>query len=263
MDLWSTLDGEAEEVARLTLLETTHEFSLLRDSLSLYEDAVTIAKLGAASDATMAQMALVSQNLSILRAAVGLAAMGFYVQSTGLARSVYENWLAILYLAKFPEEAHRWLDPHFGKRPPSPYVPPGVRTMIGAIGDPACQSTPQSRDLSTQFTQSRQQLHDFYTLLCHFSHTDPVSVLSLIGSDKENSFVGFGVKYDRDDFTASSCALAPLMGIMLQFLSTFVQSQDPWHRRHEDMKGRLLAFIKEYNAENSARTRPGKGKRRQ
>lgn len=122
---WHSLDAEAERVTSTTNQEASETCSLLKNAVSVLADGFTEAEVKG-TDAACAQAGLLSQNLNSLKCSVDLSIRGYYTQSTGLLRGIYENWIAFHYLVEFPLKADLWLKKN--RRPP------GHSDMLNALG---------------------------------------------------------------------------------------------------------------------------------
>jgi hypothetical protein len=182
MDYWTILDQQAEAVAHKTYMEQARgvQEGLQLAESKIFAGAFRLPVSQPPTDALVVQMTLMSENLNVFKAAADLAIRGYYRQSIGMLRTAYENWLATLYLVKHPEKAREWLEPEFSKHPP------GAGTMRQA--------------LKKVFGDTASQVSDLYAELCHFAHTDPVSVVSMLTAAEGGTVIETGVKYNPDDF---------------------------------------------------------------
>ena len=122
---WESLDTEAEKIEIATNQQLPQICSLLKNAISTLADGFLKAEIKG-EDSAHAQQGLYSQNLNSLKCSVDLAIRGYYTQSTGLLRGVYENWIAFHYLSEFPLKAKCWLNKE--SRPPK------HSDMLNALG---------------------------------------------------------------------------------------------------------------------------------
>jgi hypothetical protein len=144
-------------------------------------------------------------------------------------RNVYENWLAIWYLSKFPGEADRWLNPSWQMRPPT------AETMKNKIDHP-------SKDM-------KAKLKSLNAELCLFAHTDPIAILPLLGSRPGETTVHFGVTYNEEQFKGAAYSIAVWIGNMLSTLSMWITDNDEWHEKNDAVTNDLLGFVEQCNEE--------------
>src|SRR3990170_2015396 len=105
--MWAKIQKEIETVEKQTGKICPKALDLLQSSMGQFAEAFTYANEHQETiEQNLVRKGLISQNFNTLNAAIGLASSGFYLQSIGLLKNVYENWLAFWYLAKFPEDAH-------------------------------------------------------------------------------------------------------------------------------------------------------------
>ena len=223
------LESEACEVSRLTSSKSCGTVDLLQRALSLYAHGMSLGQAPDNTDATLARMGLISQNFNSLKTTVDLACRGYYLQSIGLLRNVYENWLAFWYLSKYPAEAKRWLDPTWDNRPPK------AETMKNKIDHPS--------------KSMKAKLGQFYAELCRFAHTDPIAILPLLSAGECERTVHFGVTYDERLFGACAYAISLWVGNMLEVLSLWIPKGSDWHGQKCKAVGELLAFIDSSNVD--------------
>lgn len=225
------LDSEAREVCRLTRSQSSVTVDLLHRALSLYAHGMPLGQAPDSTDATLARMGVISQNFNSLKTSVDLACRGYYLQSMGLLRNVYENWLAFWYLSKYPAEAERWLNPNWDS------CPPKAGTMKDKIDHPS--------------KSMKAKLGQFYAELCRFAHTDPVAILPLLSAREGERTVHFGVMYDESLFGACAYAISLWVGNMLEVLSLWIPEASDWHGQKSKVVGDLLTFIASCNTELS------------
>ncbi len=231
MDYWDLATAETQRVYDATIQGSSSEVNLVRRAISLHAEAFSIAEDPAEPKAATVRKALVSHNFNTLKLALDAAIRGYYVQSIALLRNVYENWLAFWYLAKFPQEADRWLNRSWNQRPPK------AESMRNKIDHPS--------------KENKSKLHDFYEELSRFDHTDPVAVLSRIEIVTNKPVIRVGVQYDHNDFAACTYALCLWTGNMLDALASIVPSANLWHQKYDRIGSELLGHIEKYN-ENHA-----------
>ncbi len=217
---WDSLDSEADAVALMTGREATDICALLQQAVSTLADGFTSTELED-SDATRVRMGIFSQNLNSLKCGVDLAKRGYYTQSMGLVRGVYENWIAFHYLATFPAEAGNWLA--HGKRPPS------HGDMLNALGP--------------SFTEHKTDARGWYHALCRFAHTDALVVLPHLGNHEGEACTFFGVTYKPDLFRSCAYTLSLFACIMLREVSLLVPGNSLWLDSCKPMVDALLLFI--------------------
>jgi len=229
---WHSLDQEAEAVAATTIGAAGETCSLLERGVSTLADGLAAAEMKD-SDATRVQMGLLSQSLNSLKCSVDLARRGYYTQSMGLVRGVYENWIAFHYIEEHPMAADRWLG--HDKRPPR------HRDMLKALG--------------SSFIEDTNDARGWYGALCRFAHTDALVVLPHLGSQDGEACAFFGVKYKPDLLRSCAYTLSLFTSIMLREVSQLVPDSSAWHHSCSTTVEELLQFIKEENsASGLART---------
>lgn len=231
-DYWQGFEGDAIRIAEQTASECGRELNTLKEAFNLYSDAFDRVPPTGNGGAQVARFALLSQNLNSCHVIISSAARGFYIQSLVPLRHVYENWLSFWYLAKFPEEAQRWLDPTWQMRPPK------AETMQKGIDHPS--------------KQSKSKLGDFYQELNRFAHTDPASVLSRLQQESEKTLIGVGIRFNADDFRACAYGFSLWIGYSLDAISSLVPQDNDWHSRHAAVREEILSLIDDYNASKSA-----------
>ncbi len=221
------LESEACEVFRLTSSKSSDTVDLLQRALSLYAHGMSLQQAYDNTDATLVRMGLISQNFNSLKTAVDIACRGYYLQSIGLLRNVYENWLAFWYLSKYPTEAKRWLDPTWDNHPPK------AETMKNKIDHPS--------------KSMKLKLGQLHAELCRFNHSYPITILNLLSAREDGRTVHFGVTYDRKLFGACAYAISTWVGNMLEVLSLWIPKGNDWHEQNCKTVGELLSFIDSSN----------------
>jgi len=222
---WHSLDAEAEAVAVATVSAEAETCAHLESAVATLADGFTSTEL-VDSDVTRVRMGLFSQSLNSLKCGVDLAKRGYYTQSMGLMRGVYENWIAFHYLATFPAAARKWLAN--GKRPPS------HGDMLKALGP--------------SFTEDKTDARDWYRALCRFAHTDALIVLPHLGSHEDEACAFFGVTYKPDLFRSCAYTLSLFACIMLREVSLLVPGSSLWLDSCKPMEDALLQVIEKENA---------------
>ncbi|HIJ53797.1 MAG TPA: hypothetical protein HPP66_11675 [Planctomycetes bacterium] len=225
------MESEACEVSRLTSSKSRGIVNLLQRALSIYAFGMSLGHAPDNTDATLARMGLISQNFNSLKAAVDLACRGYYLQTMGLLRNVYENWLAFWYLSKYPAEAERWLHASWDSQPPK------AETMKNKINHPSKSMKAKLGELNAE--------------LCRFAHTDPVAILPLLSACEGETTVHFGVTYNARLFSGCAYGISLWMGNMLDVLALWIPEGSDWHKQKVRLMDELLAFIEGCNEELS------------
>ena len=227
MELVDKVNAEVQQVAEVTSKDSAEEVALLRDAISVYAEAFTVANDLAKPEAATVRKALVSHNFNNLNLAIFAALHGYYIQSIALLRNVYENWLAFWYVTKYQDEAHFWLNPSWEQRPPKAEV------MLNKI--------------EHESKEDKTKLRDFHSELARFDHTDPVAVLSRFKIVENKSMVLVGVQYDKAEFATCTYALCLWIGNALNTIASTVPKEERWHGRHTTISQRLLDYIENDN----------------
>ncbi len=220
---WHSLDTEADAVAVVTVSAEAKTCALLERAIATLADGFTSAEIKE-SDAASVRMGLFSQNLNSLKCSVDIAKRGYYTQSMGLVRGVYENWIAFHYIEGYPTRAELWLS--HDKRPPM------HSAMLKALGP--------------SFVEDRTDAREWYGTLCRFAHTDALVVLAHLGHCDGEPCTFFGAKYRPDLFRTCAYTIALFTSIMLREVSLFV-SASPWQQSYATTVGELLRFIEQEN----------------
>jgi len=223
---WTSLNIEAERVEITTNQQATEICSLLKNATSTLADGFTEAEIKG-SKAAYAQQGLYSQNMNTLKCSVDLAMRGYYTQSTGLLRGVYENWIAFHYLAAHPIKAEFWLNKDLR--------PPNHSEMLKALGP--------------DFVERKADAHGWYGALCRFAHTDALVVLPHLGSYQGEQIAFFGGKYKTDLFRTCAYTISLFTSIMLREISKMISSNSEWQQRFMINLESLLQFIENENIE--------------
>ena len=221
------MESEACEVYHLTSSKLRGTVDLLQRALSLYALGMSLGHAPDNTDATLARMGLISQNFNSLKTAVDLVCRGYYLQSMGLMRNIYENWLAFWYLSKYPAEAERWLDARWDSQPPK------AETMKNKIDHPS--------------KSMKAKLGEFNAELCRFAHTDPVAIIPLLSAREGERTVHFGVTYDARLFNGCAYSISLWLGNMLEVLSLWIPEGSDWHEQKGRLVDEFLAFIDSCN----------------
>lgn len=156
-----------------------------------------------------------------------MAVTGFYIQALIPLRHVYESWLSFWYLAKYPQDAERWLDPTWKMRPPK------AETMRKRMDHPS--------------KHIKSKLGEFYKEMHRFAHVDPVAVLSTLDREGEKTVIEVGVRFKNDSFEACAYGISLWLGNCLDALSTMVPVGHDWHDEQQTSIEDILAFIDKYN----------------
>jgi hypothetical protein len=229
-DFWQILEDDARKIATQTETECGRELNVLTSAFNLYSEAffkIPASASGESVNSRVARLAILSQNHNSFHVMISSAVRGFYIQSLIPLRHAYENWLAFWYLAKFPEEAHRWLDPTWEMRPPN------VETMLKKIDHPS--------------KQSKSRLREFIKELNRFAHTDPAVVLSRLETECDKALIGVGVRFDSENFRAYAYGFSLWIGYCIDALSSLVPPADDWHDHHKVVSEDILGLIDDYN----------------
>lgn len=230
MTYWDCANSEGKEVLKYTIANSPTEMIYLRKIISLYAEAFCYAKPCEEADQVVARMGLVSQNLNTLMLSLDAASRGYYIQCISLLKNVYENWLAFWYLAKYPGEAHRWLNPQYD-------LPrPGAERMRNRIDHP------------TMATKAK--LLGFYQELNRFAHTNPVAILDRYRVVDEMPGIKVGVEYDSGNFSACCYALSLWNGAMLDAISCWIDDNHEWHSRYENIMREITDYLEKNNPED-------------
>ena len=227
MKLVDRVRAEAQQVAEITSKESAQEVGLLRDAISVFAEAFIIANDPAKAEAATVRKALLSHNFNTLNLAFDAALRGYYIQSIALLRNVYENWLAFWYVAKYPEEAHFWLNPSWEQRPPKAEV------MLNKI--------------EHESKEDKSKIRGFHSELARFDHSDPIAVLSRTKIVENQALIFVGVRYDKADFETCTYALCLWLGTTLDMIASTVPQEEKWHKGHAAIDERLLAYIENDN----------------
>jgi hypothetical protein len=170
-------------------------------------------------------MGLFSQNLNSLKCCADLAMRGYYTQSTGLLRGVYENWIAFHYIAQAPAQAHLWLC--------RDHRPPKHDAMLKSLG--------------SDFLEQETDARGWYGALCRFAHTDSLVVLPHLGSHDGEPCAFFGAKFKPDLFRTCAYAISVFTGIMLREVSGLIPADAAWQQSCNTAVQQLLKYIQDEN----------------
>ena len=225
---WDSLDVEANEVASTTAQQAAGICTLLKQGISTLADGFAETEVKATNSAP-AQMGLLSQNLNSLKCSVDLAMRGYYTQSAGLLRGVYENWIAFHYLAQFPKEANLWLCADQGKRPPS------HSHMLNALGP--------------NFPEHKADASRCYSMLCSFAHTHALNVMPHLGAHKGEPCAFFGATYKANLFRVSAYLICTFTNLMLREISGMIATDAGWQERCKTAIEGLMQFLEKENDE--------------
>jgi len=223
---WESLDTEAEKIEIATNQQLPQICSLLKNAISTLADGFLKAEIKG-EDSAHAQQGLYSQNLNSLKCSVDLAIRGYYTQSTGLLRGVYENWIAFHYLSEFPLKAKCWLNKE--SRPPK------HSDMLNALGP--------------DFVENKDDVRGWYGALCRFAHTDALVVLPHLGSHQGEPCAFVGVMYKPDFFETCAYSISLFTSIMLREVSKMITPNSDWQQRFMESIESLLQFIEDVNVE--------------
>lgn len=223
---WHSLDEEADRVTFTTNQQAVGTCSLLKKAISVLADGFTEAE-AKGTDSASAQAGLFSQNLNSLKCSADLSMRGYYTQSTGLLRGIYENWIAFHYLAEFPLKADLWLKKN--RRPPKHSY------MFNALGP--------------NFVEDKADARKWYGTLCRFAHTDALVVLPHLGSQNGESCAFIGANYKPDLFRTCAYTISLFTTIMLREISQMVLADSEWQQRYNEAIEALLQFIENENDE--------------
>jgi hypothetical protein len=223
---WDSLDTEAEKVKNLTKQQLPEICLVLKDAISTLADGFLEAEVKS-GDAAQAQQGLYSQNLNSLKCSVDLAMQGYYTQSTGLLRGVYENWIAFHYLSDFPLKAKCWLNKNSR--------PPGHSVMLNSLGP--------------DFVENKKDARNWYGALCRFAHTDALVVLPHLGSHQGEPCAFVGVMFKPDLFRTCAYSISLFTSIMLREISKMISPDSDWQQRFTQNIELLLKFIETENAD--------------
>lgn len=233
---WDTSVGEACQVESETIRKKSREVELLHRAMSLYAGALDSIPPRESDPAALIQMGFISQSFNSLFSAIQAAKQGLYFQSLGSMRFVFESWVTIQYLAKFPSEAEKWSNRPGGPRPPK------VDTMHNKI--------------SHVSRAAKKHTGAHRTTLSRFVHSDPFAVHYLLGDDSSGTVVHWGMVYDARSFDACCFEIALWLGIMLSALGAFVPDNSEWHVEFRYVAEAILKLVDEAHASHKA----GQGK---
>ena len=237
MSYWDTLDEQARHVQTQTTTQNAREVTLLRDAVSLCVEATQLDNPQAPTDAVAVSMSLISQNLNSLKVCLDIVTSGHYVQCGVLLRHIYENWLAIQYIRRFPMEAGEWLNCEWDHKAPS------VKKILAAIGH--------------AFGANQTTVGDSYGLLSKFAHPNAISIAPQICQQPAGTVIDTGLVYHHDRFLSMACLVAQYIGFLLVDLVAFVEFSDPWCARFHETEGHLVSFIKDHQPEVPAQDDTG------
>lgn len=226
---WETSEREASSIHGQTKAECESEYELLISLFDLYYRGFdALPRKVDADRAPMVRAAILSQTLNTFRAIIELAVTGFYIQSLIPLRHVYESWLSFWYLAKYPQDATRWLDPTWRMRPPK------AETMTKRIDHP-------SKRVKCKLGEFQNEMH-------RFVHIDPAAVLSRLDREGEKTIIGLGIRFEKHSFRACTYGTSLWLGNCLDALSSMVPPDHDWHQEQRSSIDAILTFIDEYNA---------------
>lgn len=228
MNTWEDFDSEAKTIESFTKAQVPDCVQLLQDAVGLFADAFSIsAGTTDITDENKAKMSLLSQNFNTLKCAVDLALRGYYSQSMNLTRHVYENWVAYHYLIKKPQKAHVLLNGKINKRLPS--------------------HSDMLKELDEDFL--KEQMKDWYDVLCCFAHPHAVGVLSLISNTfvSDETSIHYGTTYADDRFRASVYAISIWTCIMLAEIGQWIPDTNEWYQKRSILEEKVIRFIGEEN----------------
>jgi len=216
------------EIEKRTRDEHREEVDLLQSLLTLYHAGFDLSNYHPAEtfDQLLCRKGLVAQNFVSLNAAVNLALTGFYLQSLGMLKNVYENWLAFWYVAKFPDDAHYWLESSWEKRPPK------AETMRNKIDH--------------QHPNMKSKLKDFYSELNRFSHTDAIVIQDRYVDKDGKPTISAVIKYEKRNFRGCTYLLLLWIGNMLDALSVWIPKEEEWHKSHAVLGDRIIEYLDQY-----------------
>lgn len=223
---WDSLGAEAEKIENLTKQQLPEICSVLKNAISALADGFLEAEIKG-EDAARAQQGLYSQNLNSLKCSVDLAMRGYYTQSAGLLRGVYENWIAFHYLNEFPLKAKCWLRKN--KRPPKHSV------MLNLLGP--------------DFVESKEDARGWYGTLCRFAHTDAFVVLPHLRSHQGEPCAFVGVMHKPDLFRTCAYIISLFTSIMLREISKMISPDSVWQQRFIENIESLLKLIETENVD--------------
>jgi hypothetical protein len=226
MQYWNIAYTQEDKVKKNTESNSSVEISLIRRALSVYAEAFTCVdaegiKARESPDQSTARMGLVSQNFNTLMTSIGVANAGYYIQSLILLRNVFENWLAFWYLAKYPVEAEKWLNPNAYR--------PSIETIRKKIDHPSKEDKQTSKTL--------------YHVLSHFAHTDPVAILERLEQRGNESIMKVGVRYEKKDFSTCCQFIVFWIDCMLEAISYWIAKENTWHSRNKEIRAEIETFL--------------------
>ena len=225
---WETFEQVASSIHDQTNAKCEDEYELLISLFNLYCRGFDALPQKVEDEVLMVRGAILSQTLNTFRAMIDLAVTGFYIQSPIPLRHVYESWLSFWYLAKYPEDAMRWLNPTWEMRPPN------AETMRNRIDHP-------SKSIKAKLGEFQKEMH-------RFAHIDPAAVLSRLDREGEKTIIGLGVRFEYDSFRACTYGISQWLGNCLDALSSMVPADHDWHDQQRSSIDAILSFIDEYNA---------------
>ncbi len=226
-DYWATFEQVASSVHDQTKAECEGEYELLTSLFSFYSRGFDALPQEGDGAALIARGAILSQTLNTFWAMIDLAVKGFYIQSLIPLRHVYESWLSFLYLAKYPDDAVRWLNPTWEMRPPK------AETMRNRIDLP-------SKEIKTKLGEFQTEMH-------RFAHIDPSAVLSRLKREGEKTIIGIGARFENDSFRVCTYGISQWLGNCLNVLSSMIPRDHEWHTEYGGSIDAIRSFIDEYN----------------
>lgn len=211
MEYWNKFEEQERYAEEKTIFKSFDTLRLLKETLSLFAKSLSLIKAEQNTNAVIARVALLSQNANNLKVSVDTAARGYYVQSMLPLRNVYENWLAFWYLAKFPNEADKWLDPDQNQ------LPPNAENM--------------RKKIDYAFEDTKNKLLGYRKELNRFAHTDLITVITRLRRNNGNLVVRIGVEYHPVEFDACTYSVLFWIGNMLIAVSSWIpETQESWHK---------------------------------
>lgn len=226
---WETFERAASSIQHQTNAECEDEYGLLISIFDLYHRGFdALPQNVEAEEVLIVQGAILSQTLNTFRAMIDLAVTGFYIQSLIMLRHVYESWVAFWYLAKYPQDAVRWL------KPSSKMKPPTAKTMRNRIDHP-------SKRMKSKLGKFQNEMH-------RFAHMDQPAVLSRLDREGEKMIIQLGVTFEYDSFRACTYGISLWLGNCLDALSSMVAPDRDWQNDQRTSIDAILSFIEEYNA---------------
>lgn len=239
MSYWANFRQVAASIQDETEATCKGEFELLISLFNLFSDGFDAFPKTGDGEALIARGAILSQTLNTFGAMIDLATTGLYIQSLIPLRHVYESWLSFWYLAKYPQDAMKWLNPTWEMRPPN------AETMRNRIEHP-------SKEAKSKLGEFQKEMH-------RFVHIDPAAVVSRLDREGETTIIGVGTRFDSRSFRACTYGISLWLGNCLDAISSLIPEEHDWHSEYQTTIDAILSFIEEYNTSTGGIQLPESG----